>query len=312
MWKLVERGPKHKEVTNTKVLAEFRPVDPSARRSVIGTGELDQRQTREGIPVRGTNRTRRRSASFLFIATIILASIFAVGCSEPSSFDVEKAVDLVTDFLQENEGEGVGSGPRNPGVNTTSPAKPGDNQPPQDISSVLDDLTVATEGSMSGYDREEFPHWASDAAAFGWEEPVTACDVRDTALIRDGNDVRVDEECRIYAGSWTDPDTTNVYTDPQDLDGDHLVPLAESWRSGASRWTVKERETYANAPGVVLSVDDGANQEKGDKGPEAWLPPNREYWCEYASRWTEIKAVWGMSVDLHEKEALQEILSGCT
>lgn len=165
---------------------------------------------------------------------------------------------------------------------------------------------------MEGYSREKYPHWAADADTYGWEEPDGSCDVRDAALIRDGDGIRIDSECRIYAGSWTDPYTTNVYTDPQDLDGEHLVPLAESWRSGASSWTTKDRETFANAPGVVLAVDDGANQEKGDKGPEAWMPPNRGYWCEYATRWVEIKAVWNLSADPEEKAALKKILSYCT
>ena len=66
--------------------------------------------------------------------------------------------------------------------------------------SMLGDLTVASPGSMAGYSRDEFPHLASDAASFGWKEPDVACDVRDTALIRDGKGVRIDEECSITAG----------------------------------------------------------------------------------------------------------------
>lgn len=258
-----------------------------------------------------TREKTRKAAVTTVAALLFVLSLTLTACDQQTTLD--NATDLADRLLSESTTEPRDTTPtpgaveQNPTAGSTMPEPA-----PDSAAKLIEGLSVRPETTMAGYDREEFPHWASDAAEFGWQEPVTACDVRDTALIRDGNDVRVDEECRIYAGSWTDPYTTNIYTDPQDLDGDHLVPLAESWRSGASRWTIKERETYANAPGVVLVVDDGANQEKGDKGPEAWLPPNREYWCEYASRWTEIKAVWGMSVDPQEKMALQKIISGCT
>ena len=51
---------------------------------------------------------------------------------------------------------------------------------------MLQNLQVAPVGSMAGYSREEFPHWAADGTAFGWKEPEGSCDVRDDALIRDG------------------------------------------------------------------------------------------------------------------------------
>ncbi len=49
--------------------------------------------------------------------------------------------------------------------------------------------------------------------------------------------------------------------------------LANAYRSGASSWSGEERQRYANDPDVLLSVEDDANQQKGDKGPEAWKPP---------------------------------------
>jgi hypothetical protein len=75
----------------------------------------------------------------------------------------------------------------------------------------------------------------------------------------------------------------------------HVVPLANAWRSGGNDWDESRRETYANDPGVLLSVGDAANQTKGDKGPEAWLPPNVHYRCEYARRWISIKHRWNLT-----------------
>ena len=179
--------------------------------------------------------------------------------------------------------------------------------------SMLGELTVAPPGSMAGYSRDEFPHWVSDAASYGWNEPDDSCDVRDTALIRDGQGVQIDSECSITAGTWLDPYTGRTLTDSSEVDIDHVVPLANAWRSGASSagWSTVDREAYANDPKVLLSADDGANQIKGDKGPEAWKPPNSDYWCEYSRRWIWIKSDWQLTINPAEDSALRQMLGTC-
>ena len=177
-------------------------------------------------------------------------------------------------------------------------------------SGELRDLEIAAAGSMGGYSREEFEHW-SDATEFGWESVEGSCDAREAALIRDGKQVEVVEGCEVESGRWLDPYTTTTYTDPLDIDIDHVVPLANAWRSGAASWSDAEREAYANAPEVLLSVEDNANQSKGDKGPEAWKPPNREIWCDYARQWIDIKTSYELTATSQERRALQEMLGTC-
>jgi hypothetical protein len=174
----------------------------------------------------------------------------------------------------------------------------------------LDGLGVSEPGSMSGYSREKFPHW-SKASEFGWDPPESSCNAREAALIRDGEAVEVGRECKVESGTWFDPYTTRTYTEPSDIDTDHVVPLANAWRSGASSWDNEERERYANDPEVLLSVEDNANQSKGDKGPEAWKPPNEAAWCDYAVRWIGIKDKYDLSVNEQEKAALLEMLDAC-
>jgi hypothetical protein len=179
--------------------------------------------------------------------------------------------------------------------------------------SMLEELAIASPSSMAGYSREEYPHWASDADAYGWQEPDGSCDVRDVALIRDGKGVQIDEDCDITAGTWLDPYTGRALSDPSEVDIDHVVPLANAWRSGASSavWSTADREAYANDPEVLLSSEAGANRTKGDNGPEAWKPPNRDYWCEYARRWIWIKSDWRLTVNPAEKSALRGMLGTC-
>jgi hypothetical protein len=114
--------------------------------------------------------------------------------------------------------------------------------------SLLGRLRVAPPGSMAGYFRDEFPHWASDAASYGWSEPDGFCDVRDTAIIRDGQGVRVDEECEVTAGTWYYPYTGQTLTDSSGVDIDHVVPLANAWRSGPAARPRGARRTARRTP----------------------------------------------------------------
>lgn len=213
--------------------------------------------------------------------------------------------------LPPEEGASVQAG--SPSAPATGPAAAAGAPSAQVALSRLGRLGVAPSGSMAGYSRDEFPHWASEAASYGWSEPDGSCDVRDAALIRDGEDVEIDQDCYITAGTWLDPYTGRTLSDPSGIDIDHVVPLANAWRSGASsaEWSTADREAYANDPDVLLSTDAGANRTKGDKGPEAWRPPNRDYWCEYARRWIWIKSDWRLSVNPAEKSSLREMLGTC-
>ena len=220
--------------------------------------------------------TLRRAA---VLVTLLVVSAASISCSE------------IDALLRELEGAKGGQVPANAGK-------------------ALKKLEVSPPGSMAGYDREDFPHW-SDAQEFGWDVSDSACDVREAALIRDGEAVEVGEGCDVESGRWLDPYTTRTYTDPLDIDIDHLVPLANAYRSGASEWDEAERERYANDPNNLLSVEDNANQEKGDKGPEAWRPPNRAIWCSYARRWIGVNSDYALTINPQEKTALNQLVVTC-
>lgn len=200
-------------------------------------------------------------------------------------------------------GSGNGSGPS---TAKGAPAPPTAKEARQ----LLSDLRVAPAGSMATYDREAFDHW-SNAQEFGWSVPDASCDVRDAALIRDAVEVSVEEGCDVEIGKWVDPYTGSTYTDPADMDIDHVVALGNAWRSGADKWTDADREAFANDPEVLLTAEDNANQEKSDKGPEEWVPSNENYKCEYARRWTNIKHDWRLSIVPAEKSALTSMLDTC-
>ncbi|MCX0243646.1 HNH endonuclease family protein [Streptomyces drozdowiczii] len=168
----------------------------------------------------------------------------------------------------------------------------------------LSELTVKAEGSSSGYSRDKFPHWITQSGA---------CDTREVVLKRDGTNVTQNSSCSATGGSWYSEYDGATWTAASDLDIDHMVPLAEAWRSGASSWTNAQRQAYANdlTRPQLIAVTDNVNQSKGDKDPASWMPPRAAYKCTYVRAWIHVKHYYNLSVDSAEKSALQSALSGC-
>ncbi|MFB8209491.1 MULTISPECIES: HNH endonuclease family protein [unclassified Streptomyces] len=168
----------------------------------------------------------------------------------------------------------------------------------------LSELTVKAEGSSSGYSRDKFPHWITQSGA---------CDTREVVLKRDGTNVSQNSSCAATSGSWYSEYDGATWTASSDVDIDHMVPLAEAWRSGASSWTTAQRQAYANdlTRPQLIAVTDNVNQSKGDKDPASWMPPRAAYKCTYVRAWIHVKHYYNLSVDSAEKSALQSALSGC-
>ena len=168
----------------------------------------------------------------------------------------------------------------------------------------LGQLTVKAEGSMDGYSRSKFPHWSTQSGQ---------CNTREVVLKRDGEGVEQDGKCAAVQGTWASPYDGATWTDAQDIDIDHVVPLAQAWRSGASAWTTAQRQAFANdlTRPQLIAVTDRVNQAKGDKDPAQWMPPLNSYACTYARMWVDVKHHYQLTVDPAEKTKLTGILNGC-
>lgn len=165
-------------------------------------------------------------------------------------------------------------------------------------------LQVKPTGSSSGYSRDLFPHW--------WTISGT-CNTREVVLQRDGTNVVVGSDCYPTSGSWFSPYDGATWHAASDIDIDHIVPLADAWRSGASTWTTAKRAAFANDLNhpQLIAVTDNVNQSKGDRSPDAWKPPLTSYWCTYAEMWVASKHEWGLSITSAEKSALTTMLDRC-
>ena len=120
--------------------------------------------------------------------------------------------------------------------------------------------------------------------------------------------------CKVVSGRWTDPYTGESFTDPGELDIDHMVPLGNAHRSGAWNWTYQRREEYANDlqhPEHLIAVKASANRSKGAKGPDEWLPPTISYRCQYVRDWEAIKQRWNLVISEAEEAAIAQVRTGC-
>ncbi|WP_413253979.1 DUF1524 domain-containing protein [Streptomyces decoyicus] len=123
--------------------------------------------------------------------------------------------------------------------------------------------------SRTGYEPD---HLSTDADHDG-------CDTRKEVLLAEAaKKPRQGKSCRLTGGTWRSSYDDRTVTDARTLDIDHVVPLAEAWDSGASKWTAQRREQYANDPGAdrgLLAVSLGPNRTKATRTPQSGCHPPR-------------------------------------
>ena len=168
--------------------------------------------------------------------------------------------------------------------------------------------TVTVAASELVYVRDEWPHWHDDDG--------DCQDARQEVLIAESQtSVTLDDAgCRVVSGRWVDPLSGEVFTDPSRLDVDHMVPLANAFRSGAWGWDRDTRTRYANYltdPWHLVALSASVNRSKGDRAPDEWRPPQPSAWCTYAREWKMVKARWLLAITLAEQRALDEMEASC-
>jgi hypothetical protein len=184
----------------------------------------------------------------------------------------------------------------------------------------LDGLVVVPQRAR-GYDYRR--------AAFGdaWDDNNSApgghngCDTRDDILDRDLVDKTYVSTKRcpqaVATGVLHDPYTsaTIPFTRGAKVGAavqiDHLVPLAYAWDMGARNWPDDMRLRFANDPANLLAVAGQVNQDKGDQGPGAWMPPNHAFWCQYAMQFIAVLRGYSLPVDQASADELRQAAATC-
>lgn len=170
------------------------------------------------------------------------------------------------------------------------------------LRAAVRDLPVGTE-TRTGYEREKFRDW--------YDANGDCQDTRDEVLDQESRTAVTG--CDITTGRWYSYYDGLTWTSDDDVDIDHLVPLAEVWDSGARRWTGGTRDRYANDLGdrrTLVAVTDSVNQSKGDQDIAEWLPERGR--CRYVGEWVAVKTRWQLRVDRAEKRRLVGLAGDCT
>ena len=174
------------------------------------------------------------------------------------------------------------------------------------LTKAIAKLRVAADAA-AGYDRDLFAGW-KDADGDG-------CDTRDEVLIAEAVvKPSVGPRCSLTGGRWLSRYDGRIIENASALDIDHMVPLAEAWRSGASAWDAVTRAAFANDlgfAGSLIAVSASSNRSKGDRDPALWLPPRAEALCTYVGDYVATKLRWKLTIDVREKAALIGVANDC-
>jgi hypothetical protein len=163
------------------------------------------------------------------------------------------------------------------------------------------DSTTALE-----YNRDNWKHWI--------DTDHDCQDTRNEILIRDSQKpvtFKTSRQCEVASGHWIGPYTGRQYWHPGNMDIDHIVPLGHAYKVGGATWTKEQKKAFANDYDNLLATDAVANRSKGLKAPHQWMPPRKEYYCEYISRWTAIKEKYGLIYLPQETSYIEQVAVWC-
>lgn len=207
----------------------------------------------------------------------------------------------------------------NPGSGTDygTPGSGGTGTTPDEAKQALKGVVVAAAQKVD-YNRDDWNHWVDARSCWTVREAVLARDAQPGSLVlkdKAGNTTSdVNVACEIVSGVWIDPYSGSQFTNPRDMDIDHMIPLKYAATHGGQAWDKPRKEAYANSmEGThLLAVSASENRSKSDKGPGSWKPSNTAYYCDYAQSWVKVSTGWGLSVDQKDYDALDSMLQTCS
>lgn len=182
-----------------------------------------------------------------------------------------------------------------------------------EVGALLAALPATSTDEVPSYARETFGEQWADTDRNG-------CDTRNDILARDLARPLVEagtNGCVVLSGTLAEPYTGEVVEFVRGRETsslvqiDHVVALADAWRSGAWEWELGRRQEFANDPLNLLAVDGQSNQDKEAGSADLWLPPDKEFRCAYVARQVAVKAKWGLSVTASERSAMVDVLVKC-
>jgi hypothetical protein len=143
------------------------------------------------------------------------------------------------------------------------------------------------------------------------------CDTRNDILSRDLTTITKQGACTVLTGVLADPYTGSTISftrGPKTSSAvqiDHIRALSDAWVAGAYAWTNEQRVAFANDPMNLRAVDGPTNNNKSDKGPADWSPPDAAYACQYVAQYVAISAKYDLPITSDDRDAIDRTLATC-
>ena len=175
------------------------------------------------------------------------------------------------------------------------------------VDQAIDEAIEQGNAFVTLYDRSDWPHWSDD--------DKDCQNTRHELLISTSKkqvEFKTEKGCNVATGEWYDPYSGNTYFSSTDLDLDHIVPLKFAHGHGADIWSRERKETFANDLDNLILVEASLNRQKGAKGLDEWLPPNKQYRCEYIARFNAIMVKYELSYIPSEQRIINRMVGACS
>ena len=165
-------------------------------------------------------------------------------------------------------------------------------------------LTAERDPNLPAYDRDHFAGWIdSDGDCVNTRHEILQSEAASFSMNTEG--------CAVASGEWFDPYTSRTFTDPRDLDVDHVVALADAWVSGAWAWADELLDRFANDFGNLNAIAAGENRSKSARGPAGYSPSAPAAACDYLVQYATVKIRWGLSITPQDFDVVATGLTGC-
>ena len=283
---------------NARRLALHRPLQESASTPVIAPALM---------------------LALAFVAAVALA---ACGPTVPQD-EIDGGEPAVLESPEVPTDEADASGPTSAAPTTEAPTT----QAPTTAAAPTPSPTpepVAVEGTalavLAGLDEKgRGPKTDYDRDLFGWRDDMdrNGCDTRNDILRRDLTAITLKggtNGCVVQRGTLDSPysgDTVDFDRENSTVDIDHVVALSDAWQTGAASWDEQTRREFANDPLNLIAVESSLNRQKGDGDAATWLPPLKDYRCEYVARQIAVKDKYELWVKPAEADAMERVLGDC-
>ncbi|MFD4007623.1 DUF1524 domain-containing protein [Brachybacterium paraconglomeratum] len=254
-----------------------------------------------------------------FVASVALAACGPTGPQdeldggEPAVFESPAAPTDEADSSEPATAAPTTEAPTTPAPTTT--ATPTPTTAPEPVAAEGTALAV-----LAGLDEKgRAPKTDYDRELFGWRDDMdrNGCDTRNDILRRDLTAITLKggtKGCVVQRGTLDSPysgDTVDFDRENSTVDIDHVVALSDAWQTGAASWDEQTRREFANDPLNLLAVESSLNRQKGDGDAATWLPPLKDYRCEYVARQIAVKDKYDLWVKPAEADAMERVLGDC-